>query len=149
MELIRGWWVGGGGGWWGWVGKLKAGLPYHSATDSVAVLSTDDRDVHKPQERSRRPLAAAWHTTNSDKFPQWANRACNPPTRFYKVVKNLSVKADLAIYSHAFDVGGQCMSESLTLGQNLDFSFCDIMAGFCKSSHIQIPEVNKVFKAII
>ena len=46
-----------------------------------------------------------------------------------------SVKADLAIYSHAVDVGGQCMSESLTLGHNLDFSSCDIMVGFGKSSH--------------
>ena len=28
------------------------------------------------------------------------------------------------------------MSESLTLGHNLDFSSCDIMVGFCESSHI-------------
>ena len=48
------------------------------------------------------------------------------------------MKADLAIYSHTVDVGRQCMSESLTLGHNLDFSLFDIMVGFCKSSHICI-----------
>ena len=46
------------------------------------------------------------------------------------------MKVGLAIYSHAVDVGGQCMSESLILRHNLDFSSCDIMVGFCKSSHI-------------
>ena len=34
------------------------------------------------------------------------------------------------------DFRGQCMSESLILGHNLDFSSCDIMVGFHKSSHI-------------
>ena len=48
------------------------------------------------------------------------------------------MKADLAIYSHTVDVGGQHMSESLTLGHNLDFSSCDIMISFCKSSHIRM-----------
>ena len=67
--------------------------------------------------------------------PQWANRPFNAPTRFYEVSKKLSVKADLAIYNHAVDVGGQCISESLTLGHNLDFSSCNIMVSFCKSSH--------------
>ena len=46
------------------------------------------------------------------------------------------MKADLAIYSHADDAAGQCMSESLMLGHNLDFSSCDILVGFCKSGHI-------------
>ena len=68
--------------------------------------------------------------------PQWADRPCNAATQFYTVGKKLSVKADLAIYSHVVDVGGQCMSESLTLGHNLDFSSCNIMVGFFKSSHI-------------
>ena len=45
------------------------------------------------------------------------------------------MKADLAIYSQAVDVRGRCMSESLKLGHNLDFSSCDIMVGFHKSSH--------------
>ena len=46
------------------------------------------------------------------------------------------MKTDLTTYSHAVDVGGQCISESLISGHNLDFSSCDIMVGFCKSSHI-------------
>ena len=46
------------------------------------------------------------------------------------------MKADLAIYSQAVYVCGRCMSESLKLGHNLDFSSCDIMVGFYKSSHI-------------
>ena len=46
------------------------------------------------------------------------------------------VKADLAIYSHAVDVCVQCMSEPLILGHNLDFSSCENMVGFFKSSHI-------------
>ena len=54
------------------------------------------------------------------------------------VGKKPSVKADLAIYSQAVDVRGRCMSESLILGHNLDFSSCDIMVGFRKSSHIFI-----------
>ena len=86
-----------------------------------------DRDSHWQQFGTQPiPISA----------PQWADRPCNAPTQFYKVGKKPSVKADLAIYSHAVDIGGQCMSESLTLRHNLDFSSCDIMVGFCKSSHI-------------
>ena len=48
------------------------------------------------------------------------------------------MKAYLAIYSHAVDVNGQCMSESLILGHYLDFRSCDIMVGFYKSSHIYV-----------
>ena len=43
------------------------------------------------------------------------------------------MKADLAIYSHAVDATGQCMSKSLILGHNLDFSSCDILVGFVNS----------------
>ena len=46
------------------------------------------------------------------------------------------MKVDLAIYSHTVDASGQCMSESLILGHNFDFSSCDILVDFCKSSHI-------------
>ena len=56
----RGWVVGKQ------VGKPKAGPPCHYATDSGAVFPVDDRNVHKPQDKSRQYLAAAWHTTNSD-----------------------------------------------------------------------------------
>ena len=50
----------------GSAGQDEGGLSLLLATDSGAVLSADDRDVHKPQDRLRRPLAAAWHPTNSD-----------------------------------------------------------------------------------
>ena len=78
-----------------------------------------------------------FHTTPTlISAPQWPHRPCNAPMRPYKVGKKPSVKADLAIYSQAVDVRGQCMSESLKLGHNLDFSSCDIMVGFHKSSHM-------------
>ena len=63
------------------------------------MFPADDRNVHKPQDRLRRPLA---------------------------------------IYSQAVDVCGRCMKESLILGHNLNFSSCEIMVGFRKSSHICI-----------
>ena len=59
------------------------------------------------------------------------------------------MKVDLAIYSHAVDVGGQRMSESLILGHNLDFSSCDIMVGFCKSSHISTLPGGVAFSMLI
>ena len=45
------------------------------------------------------------------------------------------MEADLAIYSHVIDASGQCMNVSLILGFNLDFSSCDNLVGFSKSSH--------------
>ena len=53
----------------------------------------------------------------------------------YRVGKKPPVKEDLAIYSHVVDASGQCMSVSLILGFNLDFSSCDNLVSFCKSSH--------------
>ena len=100
------------------------------------MFTADDRNEHKPQDRSRQPLATVWHTTILISAPQWACWPCNAPTQFYTVGKKPSVKADLAIYSQAVDVRGRCMSESLILGHNLDFSSCDIMVSFRKSSHI-------------
>ena len=67
--------------------------------------------------------------------PQWPNRTYNAPTRLYRVGKKPSGKADLAIYRHTVDAARQCMSESLILRHNLDFSSCDILGSFCKSSH--------------
>ena len=88
-----------------------------------------DRDDHWQQFGTQPILISA---------PQWACWPCNAPTGFYTVSKKPSVKADLAIYSQAVCVCGQCMSESLKLGHYLDFSSCDIMVGFHKSSHIYI-----------
>ena len=64
MSLIKGW-VGGqgmGGGGGGWASQRWA-LP---VIDRGAVFPADDRNVHKPPDRPRWPLAAVWHTTNSD-----------------------------------------------------------------------------------
>ena len=74
--------------------------------------------------------------------PQGPHRPCNAPMRPYTVGKKPSVKADLAIYGQAVDVRGQCMSESLKLGHNLDFTSCDIMVGFHKSSHKYSLPIN-------
>ena len=137
MALIRGGRVGGGGvGWWEWVASRRRAISA-SRAQTVLLCSQQttgmytnhriDQDGHWQQFGTQPILISA---------PQWANRPCNAPTWFYTVGKKPSVKADLAIYSHAVDVSGQCMSESLTLGHNLDFSSCDIMADFCNSSHI-------------
>ena len=48
------------------LGKLKVGPPCHWATDSDTMLSADEGNVHKPQDRLRQSLAAVWHPTNSD-----------------------------------------------------------------------------------
>ena len=95
----------------------------------VADMYTTHRmgqDGHCQQFRTTPTLISA---------PQWPHRPCNAPMWLYTVGKKPSVKADLAIYSQAVDVRGQCMSGSLKLRHNLDFSSCDIMVGFHKSSH--------------
>ena len=114
-----------GGGWGGVVGvggKPEAGYPAIRA-QTVVLCSQQmtgmytnhriDRDGHWQQFGIQPILISA---------PQWACWPCNTPTRFYMVGKKPSVKADLAIYSQAVDVRGRCMSESLILGHNLDFS---------------------------
>ena len=68
--------------------------------------------------------------------PQLANRPCNAPTQSYRVGKKPSVKADLAIHSHALEVFGWCMSVFFKLFIILDFSSCVNWDGFHKSSHI-------------
>ena len=134
MALIRGW--VGGVGRWGWVASRRWAIPTIRAqrvvlcSQQMTGMYTNhriDQDGHWPQFGTQPILISA---------PQWACWPCKAPTRFYTVGKNSSVKADLAIYSQAVDVHGQCMSESLILGNNLDFSSCDIMVGFRKSSHI-------------
>ena len=85
-------------------------------------------------------LTKLWSFGITGRLWQWfrcylLNRQQCVPMRPCTVGKKPSVKADLAIYSQAVDVRGQCMSESLKLGHNLDFSSCDIMIGFHKSSH--------------
>ena len=44
-------------GQWGWMGKLKV-APCHWSTDSGAVVSVGDEDVHNPQDTvPMRPVA--------------------------------------------------------------------------------------------
>ena len=88
-----------------------------------------DRDGHWQQSRIQPILISV---------PQWPNMTCNAPTQPYRVGKKPPVKADLTIYRQVVDASEQFMSVSLTLGHNLDFSSCDILVGFCKSSHIII-----------
>ena len=119
--------------WGGWASQRQALLATRPQTVVLCPQQTTgmytnyriDRDSHWQQFGTQLILISA---------PQWANRPCNAPT--YIVLQGQSLKADLAIYSHTVDVGGQCMSESLTLGHNFDFSSCDIMVTFCKSSDI-------------
>ena len=130
----RGW--EGGVGRWGWAASprrentaIRAQTVVLCSQQMTGMYTNHriDRDGHWQQFGTRPILISA---------PQWACWACNAPTGFHRVGKKPSVKADLAIYSQAVDVRGRCMSESLRLGHNLDFSSCDIMVGFHKSSHI-------------
>ena len=61
----------GGGGCWERLGKPKAGSPCHWATHSGAVPSADNRNVHKPQDESKRPLVAVWHHPILISAPSW------------------------------------------------------------------------------
>ena len=118
--------MGGGGGWFG-VDGLQTVVLCSQQNTGMYTNHRIDQDGHCQQSGTQPILISA---------PQWPNRTCNAPTRLHRVGKKLSVRADLAIYSHIVDASGQCMSESLILGHNLDFSSCNILVGFCKSSHI-------------
>ena len=152
--------MGGWEGWgcWGWVASRRRAIRAIRAqtvvlcSKQMAGIYTNhriDRDGHWQQFGTQPILISA---------PQWARWPCNASTWFYTVGKKLSVKEDLAIYSQAVDVRGRCMSESIMLGDNLDFSSCDIMIGFRKSSHIfsfifyflsHSSRVNKSFCKVI
>ena len=112
-------WEESGVGWWGWMASRRRPIPAIRAQTVVlcSQLTTGmytnhriDQDSHWQQFGTQSILISA---------PQWACWPCNAPTWFYTVGKTPSVKADLAIYSQAFDVCGWCMSESLILGHNL------------------------------
>ena len=134
MSLIREWASGRevvGGGWASRRWALFAIGPQtvvlcSQQTTGMYTNHRIDQDGHWQQFGTQPILISA---------PQWPNRTCNAPMRPYRVGKKPSVKADLAIHSHTVDASGLCMSESLMLGHNLNFSSCDILVGFCKSSH--------------
>ena len=137
MALIRGWVGGreargGGGGWASQRRALSAIRPQtvvlcSQQTTGMYTNHRIDQNGHWQQSDTQTILISAF---------QWPNWTCSALTWPYRVGKKLSVKGDLAIYSHKVNASGQCMSESLILGHNLDFSSCDILVGFCKSSHI-------------
>ena len=99
------------------------------------MFSVGDRDVHKPQDRLRWPLAEIGTSPILNSAPQWSHRPCNVPMWFYRISKKPSVKTDLAIYSHVVDVSEECLGASL-ICFNLDFSSSNNLISFCKSSHI-------------
>ena len=143
MVLIWGWMggrgVGGGGGEWAsWRRAYPAIRPQTVVLCSQQKISMYtnhriNRDGHWQQSGTQPILISAL---------QGPNKTCNAPARLHRVGKKSSVKADLAIYSHAFDASRQCMSESLIFGLNLDFSSCNILVGFvnpatiCKETRI-------------
>ena len=126
-------WVGGGG--WGWVASPR-GEKTAIRAQTVVLCSQQTTGMYTNHRIDR---DGQWQQFGTQPIlisaPQWASWSCNAPTGFYRVGKKPSVKADQAIHSQAVDVRGRCMSESLRLGHNLDFSSCDIMVGFYKSSH--------------
>ena len=50
--------------------------------------------------------------------------------------EKLSVKADLAIYTHVLGMPGQYESVALMLSHKMNFYYCANRDGFHKSSHI-------------
>ena len=153
MSFIGGWRVGGwrGGQWEGWAvggvgggrwavgvgGQAKGGLSLPIRPPTAVLCPQQVTDIcttHRMgQDRHCQQLD---NTPTLISAPQWSHRPCNGPMRPYRVGKQPSVEADLAMYSHTVDVSRQYMSVSLILGCKMDFSSCTIRAGFHKSSHI-------------
>ena len=129
---MRGWmggWVGSGGDWasWTWAPstiRVQTVVMWSQYMTEMYTIHRIDWDGQRLQPGNLAILISV---------PQWPHMPCNTPMQFYRVSKKPSVKADLAIYSHVVDVSGQCMSTSLTLGLNLDFSSCNNLVGFYKS----------------
>ena len=130
--VYRGW--AGGRGWGGWASRRQALLAIRAHT--VVLSPQQVTDMYTTHRMGRDGHCQQFDTTPTlISAPQWPHRPCNVPLRLYRVNKKSSVKADLAMYSHAVDVSRQCMSVSLILDCKLDFSSCAIRASFRKSSH--------------
>ena len=130
---------GGGGGWASWRRAVPVIRPQtvvlcSQQTTGMYTNHSIDWDGHWQQFGNQPILISA---------PSGSTGLVMHQLSFTGSAKSCLWKQDLAIYSHAVDVGGQCTSGSLTLGHNLDFSSCDIMVGLCKSSHIShLPITN-------
>ena len=146
VSLIR-WWVGrrgvwgGGGGWTSWRWTLPAIRPQTVVlcfqwTTGMYTNCRIGSDGHWQQCGTQPILISA---------PQQPKRTSNAPTWLYRVSKSQLWKQTwLSIATYVVNASWQCMSVSLILGLNLDFSSCDILVGFCKSSHIFIYLINMV-----
>ena len=125
--------MGGSGG--GWASRRQALLAIRPQT--VLLCSQQTTGMHTNHSID---LDSHWLQFGTQpiliRAPQWASRPCIAPTWFHRVGKKPSVKADPTIYSQAVDVRRRCMSKSLILGHNWDFTSCDIMVSFHKSSPI-------------
>ena len=122
MALVGGGWVGGSGGGWvggsggGWVGGSGGGwasqrrVLFAIRPHRVLLCSQQTTEMytnHRIDQDSR------WQQFSTQPIlisALLANRPCNPPNWLYRVGKKPSMKADLAIYSHALEVSGRCMS---------------------------------------
>ena len=95
VSCIREWAGGGGGGQWGWMDKQKWVLPTIRAhtvvlcSQQVTEMYTIHRiDPDRHQQQFGIPLILI-------SAPQQLDRPYNEPTRFYRIGKKTSVKADI------------------------------------------------------
>ena len=103
-------------GWWGWVASCRRAKPAIKVY-RVALSNQQVTDMYTTHRMGQDGHCQQFHTTKTlISAPQWPHRPCNASMWPYTVGKKPSVKVDLAIYSQAVDVRGQCMSESLKQG---------------------------------
>ena len=87
---------GGRGGWWAsrrWALSAIRALTVVLCPQQVTDMCTTDRmgqDRHCQQFDTTLTLIST---------PQWPHRSCNASIQLYRVSKELSVKADMAMYS--------------------------------------------------
>ena len=91
-----------------WAGVVKVGRSGEGEWQAKGRLTMPlgHRQYFCVPSRQQRCTQSPGHWQQSDttsiqiSAPQWLHRPCNTPRQFYRVHKKLSVKADLAIYSH-------------------------------------------------
>ena len=92
--------MGGGGGWASRRWILPA-IRVHRVVLSLQYVT----DMYTTHRMGQDEHCQQFYTTPTlISAPQWPHRPCNAPMRLYTVGKKLSVKADLAMYSHTVDV---------------------------------------------
>ena len=73
----------------------------------------------------------------------------NAPQLPHRLHCDSSLTADLAIYSYIVTVSGQYLSVAITLSNKMDFSYCDNIVGFCKSSHKYVTGPGKINRVVL